>query len=349
MNKTFKLLTAVSALIAPAFLITPARAEQASLHVSGGASEVTHGRSIPAVIDNNEFRTGVNGDVKLLFPLVPNLAVGPTASVFYFTPSANPNSEAAVLWNFGGTARLQGNHTGLVVPYLDGSGYVDKHGSVWNPAMGASAGIDFALDPTHTYFGGVYVSWTHVFQTNTAQERQSEIMNHHDVNTVSAGLSLSFDYPPKTVVVVKTVPSVTTVRLEQPTVTTPTESTPEPQVVQVPVLTPTEERLGKTVQFAKDSAVVDTEAKAFLVQFASKLNTTKGMEYNLTVEGYASSEGGDDHNLILSRQRANAVVDYLVTQKVERTRMTVVSVGAVGDKNDAANRKVEFVVRIAQE
>jgi len=69
------------------------------------------------------------------------------------------------------------------------------------------------------------------------------------------------------------------------------------------------------------------------------------------VEGHASSEGGDDHNQTLSEQRAEAVLDYLVTHGIDKGRLASKGFGSSVpiDTNETVagrenNRRVEFVV-----
>ena len=58
-----------------------------------------------------------------------------------------------------------------------------------------------------------------------------------------------------------------------------------------------------------------------------------------------------EHNITLSRQRAQAVVDYLVKQGVSRDRLTSIGFGpdrpidpAKTSKARALNRRVEFII-----
>lgn len=56
-------------------------------------------------------------------------------------------------------------------------------------------------------------------------------------------------------------------------------------------------------------------------------------------------EGATSFNLALAKSRANVVLDYLADHcKVDRSRMSATSLGAVGVPNDSAKRNVSFVV-----
>lgn len=337
-----KLKTFIGALVAAINFVVPvaAHAEAGSLHLSGGPAEVSRAApfNVDGVLNNNQFKMGITGDLKLLFPLgQSHLAVGPSVQAFEFNPSASPGTQAPVLWNFGGTVRLQANHNGTFVPYVDVSGYADKHGSVWNPAMGATAGLDLRLESSSTFFGGPYVGWSHVFQSYSDTAHQSQIMDHHDVNVVTAGLSLSFDFPVKhTTVMAARPPQNVTVVVTMERLPAPTASAPPPPAAPAPLV------INETVQFEKDSAALSDFARSTLARVAKELAAKPG--YSVVVKGTASAEGDAIHNLALSQSRANGVVDYLASVGVDRNRLNALAAGAVGVPNDPDNRSVGFVV-----
>ncbi|MDP8988550.1 MAG: OmpA family protein [Acidobacteriota bacterium] len=71
----------------------------------------------------------------------------------------------------------------------------------------------------------------------------------------------------------------------------------------------------------------------------------------ITVEGHTDSVGGDDYNMKLSENRANAVRGYLVSQGLDSGSVTAQGFGKtrpVADNSNAAgrqqNRRVEMVV-----
>jgi outer membrane protein OmpA-like peptidoglycan-associated protein len=73
--------------------------------------------------------------------------------------------------------------------------------------------------------------------------------------------------------------------------------------------------------------------------------------FRVQVEGHSSSDGSDDHNQSLSEQRAQAVLDYLVTHGVAKERLGSrgFSSSVPVDTNKTVegrenNRRVEFVV-----
>jgi len=103
------------------------------------------------------------------------------------------------------------------------------------------------------------------------------------------------------------------------------------------------------ILFDTDSDQIKPESAAVIKMVA------KGLEANptlkLLVEGHTDSVGNADHNLDLSKRRAEAVKAVLVNQfKIDAARLTTAGLGATKpiDNNDtpqgrAQNRRVEFV------
>mgnify|MGYP000891447225 CR=1 FL=1 len=103
-----------------------------------------------------------------------------------------------------------------------------------------------------------------------------------------------------------------------------------------------------TVNFRVNSAVLSPEAKQQLDALAQKALTAKA--YMIEVAGHTDSTGKDEKNLILSQQRADAVMHYLAIQHKIPVRRFISPLGygktdAVADNNSAAgraqNRRVE--------
>ena len=107
------------------------------------------------------------------------------------------------------------------------------------------------------------------------------------------------------------------------------------------------------VNFRVNSAVLSPEAKSQLDAFAEKVVSAKA--YTIEVSGHTDSTGGEAKNFRLSRERADAVVQYLaVTHKIPLRRfVTPMGYGkteAVADNSTAAgraqNRRVEVKMLI---
>lgn len=112
---------------------------------------------------------------------------------------------------------------------------------------------------------------------------------------------------------------------------------------------------GKVVQqninmsFALGSAELTAAARAALDRFASGLVRIRTFR-PFTVEGHTDRSGSRELNMALSGARANAVVDYLASKGVDRSRMTARGFGYDRtlpglSATDAANRRVEVSAR----
>ena len=105
-----------------------------------------------------------------------------------------------------------------------------------------------------------------------------------------------------------------------------------------------------TVQFKFDSAKLTDDAKGQLDQLASSEGNLKS--YFVAIQGFTDSTGSAEHNLELSRRRAEAVQTYLVANhNVPVYRIQIVGLGkdkpVDEGKNRAArekNRRVEVTV-----
>ena len=75
-------------------------------------------------------------------------------------------------------------------------------------------------------------------------------------------------------------------------------------------------------------------------------------EASISIEGHTDSQGPDVYNQDLSERRASAVVDYLVSQGIDATRLSAVGYGETNPIADnetregrAINRRIEFSVQ----
>lgn len=119
--------------------------------------------------------------------------------------------------------------------------------------------------------------------------------------------------------------------------------TPPPPVPEVKL------ELKQRVQFLWDSSKLESTQLEGLDKVVTSL--LANADYQVRVEGHASSEGQVEHNNVLSKKRAESVVNYLVKHGVSRDRLTAVGFGSsvpVADNatkaGREANRRVEFVV-----
>lgn len=116
----------------------------------------------------------------------------------------------------------------------------------------------------------------------------------------------------------------------------------QPKVVSKPVVL-------KNVFFKTGSAELVSTSKTELQQLVALLSENPTMQ--MQINGHTDNVGADMDNLRLSEARANAVVDYLVENGIDRQRLRAKGFGEtqpVADNQSAAgrqlNRRTEFVV-----
>jgi OOP family OmpA-OmpF porin len=106
--------------------------------------------------------------------------------------------------------------------------------------------------------------------------------------------------------------------------------------------------IGEKIQFAYNKAEVLSESFAILDELAKVIQENPHVQ-KVSIEGHASDEGEDQHNLILSKARAEAVRAYLVAKGVSADRLSSTGHGEAKPlvSNDTPegrekNRRVEF-------
>ncbi|MGM1429734.1 OmpA family protein [Sphingobacterium lactis] len=102
------------------------------------------------------------------------------------------------------------------------------------------------------------------------------------------------------------------------------------------------------INFDTDKATLKTEGKDAINEIAKVLQKNKDLK--LDVNGYTDNVGDADHNLQLSKDRANAVVASLIQGGIDKTRLAAKGFGAndfIADNSTEAgkeqNRRVELV------
>lgn len=100
------------------------------------------------------------------------------------------------------------------------------------------------------------------------------------------------------------------------------------------------------IQFEFDSSVLKTESYSTLDRLAKELRDANA---TVTLDGYASSEGDENYNLNLSKDRANSVKQYLVNAGVAASNINATGYGEANPvaSNDTEagrvlNRRVEI-------
>jgi OmpA-OmpF porin, OOP family len=92
----------------------------------------------------------------------------------------------------------------------------------------------------------------------------------------------------------------------------------------------------QNIQFEFDSSVLRTSAYPILDKVSSDMRANSAM--NITLGGHASSEGTDEYNMNLSRDRANSVKTYLVNSGIAASR---INTQAFGERQPIASNATE--------
>jgi outer membrane protein OmpA-like peptidoglycan-associated protein len=103
------------------------------------------------------------------------------------------------------------------------------------------------------------------------------------------------------------------------------------------------------ITFENDSATLTAAGQAAVAIAAEILRANPTAK--VRIEGHTDSNGTPEANLVLSRARAQAVLDALVAQGISADRMTAAGLGetrlqapGTTEEDHAVNRRVEFVV-----
>lgn len=102
------------------------------------------------------------------------------------------------------------------------------------------------------------------------------------------------------------------------------------------------------LQFETGKAIIKDFSKPYLDELANVLIKT---EWVLVVTGHTDNVGSEADNLILSKKRADAVKNYLVSKGIEQNRIETIGKGESEPlvSNETAqgrekNRRVEFII-----
>ena len=104
---------------------------------------------------------------------------------------------------------------------------------------------------------------------------------------------------------------------------------------------------GITFLFGSDE--ITEKGKSILNEVASVLK--EHAEFDVQIEGHTDSAGNDELNLVLSKNRALSVMDYLINHGIESDRLSSTGFGEtvpIASNNTvegrALNRRIEFAV-----
>jgi outer membrane protein OmpA-like peptidoglycan-associated protein len=104
------------------------------------------------------------------------------------------------------------------------------------------------------------------------------------------------------------------------------------------------------VEFDSGKSTIKSASHALLDTVAGLLETYVGLK-KVQVQGHTDSDGNDDSNMKLSQERTEAVVEYLVGQGIDPSRLEAKGFGESeplvendSRENKAKNRRVEFKI-----
>jgi OmpA-OmpF porin, OOP family len=103
------------------------------------------------------------------------------------------------------------------------------------------------------------------------------------------------------------------------------------------------------IKFKVNSAVLTDQGKDQIKELAQAINSEGLAKYSFQIEGHTDSTGRPEYNMVLSKRRAEAVKDYLVSAyNLPKKRLRVVGRGqndpiSGSAPTDPANRRVEVV------
>lgn len=113
------------------------------------------------------------------------------------------------------------------------------------------------------------------------------------------------------------------------------------------ILQPGEEYEIADIRYATNSAALSASSKLVLKQFARYLIQNPGL--NVEIGGHTDDVGEDFANLLLSEERAKGVRDFLISQGVNKNRLTAKGYGETqprvlndSEENRAKNRRTVF-------
>lgn len=112
-------------------------------------------------------------------------------------------------------------------------------------------------------------------------------------------------------------------------------------------LVPQAKSVDLVIQFALDSSRLEDSNLPLLDNLAAAMKSDRLTNTNFKVEGHTDSQGSASYNLKLSQSRAEAVMNYLITQGIDKSRLSVEGKGfaelLVPDKpNSPENRRVKI-------
>jgi outer membrane protein OmpA-like peptidoglycan-associated protein len=309
------------------------------------------------------FKTGGGQTVKALWVVNEYVNLGPSAT-FLTLPTEAAHGEAGAAWTFGGSVRfrLLRNRPEKLLgmsPWVDADALYVRTAGLNRAGFAAAAGWSIPIGKARVFWLGPFARYLHIVQGDRPG------FDSRDAKILSVGLSLEVGLGaererPFVAVQVRTIDRETIVCPDRdhdgvpdnidrcPDAAGPIDNWGCPPYKKL-VVQRDKLELKEKLYFAWDQAVLQDVSFPVLDEVVQALNDNKG--FRVQVEGHASSEGANDHNQTLSEQRADAVLNYLVSHGIDRDRLASKGFGSSvpRDTNETIagrenNRRVEFVV-----
>ena len=132
----------------------------------------------------------------------------------------------------------------------------------------------------------------------------------------------------------------------------PTPVTKPAPVASVPASPPAKKPVYdfSNIQFEFNSAILKTDSYPLLDRAAAEMKINPSVKFFL--KGYASIEGTEKHNMILSEDRANSVKTYLINAGVSPNNIASKGYGTsnpIGDNSTEAGKELNRRVEIGKQ
>ena len=313
------------------------------------------------------YDTGGSLSLKALFGLNKYLDIGPSVTLVQL-PAEAELTEPGVAWTFGGGARLKRPHDApggsegnfAISPWAEADALYVRTGVLNRPGFAVAAGLSIPAGQTRTFWVGPFVRYLHILQGNRAG------YDNHDAKILSVGISLEVGpglerkHEPVAAAEVRTITRETFSCPDRdkdglpdnvdrcPSAAGAIDSWGCPEYKKV-VVKPDKLELKEKLYFGWNQATLEEASFPVLDEVVQALKDNP--DFRVQIEGHADSSGADDHNQTLSEERAETVLNYLVTHGIAKERLISkgFSSSVPRDTNNTAagrenNRRVEFVV-----
>jgi outer membrane protein OmpA-like peptidoglycan-associated protein len=309
------------------------------------------------------FKTGGGETLKALWVVNEYMNVGPSVT-FLTLPSEAAHGEAGAAWTFGPSLRFRlfRNTPEKLLgmsPWVDADALYIRTGGLHRAGIAAAAGWSIPIGRARVFWLGPFVRYLHIMQGDRPgfDSRDAKIL------IVGLGLEVGLGAERERAVVAAQARAIfreTIVCPDRdqdgvpdnvdrcPDVAGPMDNWGCPAYKKL-VVQRDKLELKEKLYFAWDQAVLQEVSFPVLDEVVQALKDNKG--FRVQVDGHASSEGADDHNQTLSEQRADAVLNYLISHGIDRDRLASKGFGSSVPRDTNAtiagrenNRRVEFVV-----